>query len=305
MTKNVLIDLNGCKLDFTCGGIMVQFELCRVLCELGVNARIKASKNIKNSVCNSYYNNDFPIDNNCVVIYGETIEGNPLNANNIVRWILGPVGVSSSINISNTWQKDDLVYYFNSEEKFNINPERIGNIYKLLNCHYINPYTKQTNLEERVGVCYTIRKAREMHRNNLRLVHPKGSFEITREHTQMQCIEFFNAHKWFMCYDPLTFYIIISALCGCIPIVYKVAGLTKQQWIQTTTAAEYCKSKGLDNLYGIAYGQEDMEYAKNTIHLVKDQWDDIVKFNKEKTIIPFINDIQDINNMLNTVKNNY
>jgi hypothetical protein len=84
-----------------------------------------------------------------------------------------------------------------------------------------------------------------------------------------------------------------------------VAGLTKQQWIQTTTAAEYCKSKGLDNLYGIAYGQEDMEYAKNTIHLVKEQWDNIIKYSKEQIIVPFINDIQDINNMLNVVKNNY
>jgi hypothetical protein len=283
---------------------MVQFELCGVLCELGVNARIKASENIKNSVCNSYYNNDFPIDDNCVVIYGETIEGNPLNAKNVVRWILGPVGVACNINIPNTWGKNDLVYYFNSETKFITSPEKLGTVYKLLNSIYINPYAKQTNFEERMGICYTIRKARQMH-NNLSLVHPKSSFEITREHTQMQCIEFFNKFKWFISYDPLTFYIIIAALCGCIPVVYKIAGLTKQQWIQTTAAAEYVKDKGLDNLYGIAYGQEDMGYAERTIHLVKEQWDDIIRFNKETTLVPFINDLENFNNELNSVKNNF
>ena len=94
-------------------------------------------------------------------------------------------------------------------------------------------------------------------------------------------------------------------MCGCIPVVYKVNGLNKKEWIQTTAAAEYCKSKGMDNLYGIAYGREDMEYAKDTIHLVKEQWENILEFNKEKTIVPFINDINDFDNMQNTIEKNY
>ena len=110
-----------------------------------------------------------------------------------------------------------------------------------------------------------------------------------------------------MSYDSSTFYTIIAALCGCIPVVYKVQGLNKQQWIQTTAASEYVKSKGLDNLYGIAYGEEDLEYAESTIHLVKEQWDDIIKFNKEKTIVPFINDIQNFDDerMLNNIGENF
>jgi molecular chaperone GrpE (heat shock protein) len=88
-------------------------------------------------------------------------------------------------------------------------------------------------------------------------------------------------------------------------VVYKINGLTKQEWIKTTAAAEYCNSKGLDNLYGIAYGRENMEYAKNTIHLAKEQWEDILKFNKENTIVPFINDIENFENALNTIQNNY
>jgi ferritin-like protein len=98
----------------------------------------------------------------------------------------------------------------------------------------------------------------------------------------------------------------MAAMCGCISIIYPVDGLTKQQWIQTTAAAEYCKSKSLDNLYGIAYGISPSEYnyAFRTIHLVKQQWNDIIKFTTEKTIVPFIKDIQNFENMKNTVEAN-
>jgi len=81
--------------------------------------------------------------------------------------------------------------------------------------------------------------------------------------------------------------------------------LTKLEWINTSAAAEYVKSKGLDNLYGIAYGLEDIQYAMDTIHLVKEQWEDIQKFNKEMSIVPFINDIHNFKNMQNTLQNNY
>ena len=305
MIKNIIIDLQEHKYDIKCGGITVQFVLCKLLCEQGINAKIKSNYHIDNHICNKYYKNDFPIDDNVAIIYGETIEGNPSNAKNVIRWILAPLGFFFDNDTINTWGKNDLVYYFNSEQKFYQNPEKLGNIYKLLNCFYINPYVKNTNLENRNGICYTIRKAQQVHKNGFNLVHPKNSFEITGDHNQLYYINVFNKYKWFMCYDPLTFYIVIAALCGCIPVVYKINGLNKQEWIQTTAAAEYCKSKGIDNLYGIAYGQEDMYYAEETIHLVKQQWEEIIEFNKKRTIIPFVNDLETFDNQKNTVEKNY
>ena len=109
----------------------------------------------------------------------------------------------------------------------------------------------------------------------------------------------------FISYDPCTFLSIMASLCGCISVVYPWDGLTKQEWLNTTAVAEYIKSKGLDNLYGIAYGLEDVQYAKDTLHLVKEQWTDIQNFNKDTTIVPFINDIQNFENIQNTVQNNY
>ena len=109
----------------------------------------------------------------------------------------------------------------------------------------------------------------------------------------------------FISYDPQTFLSIMAALCGCISVVYPLDGLTKQEWIHTTAASKYVKNKGLDNLYGIAYGLEDVQYATDTLHLVKYQWTDIQKFCRDTTIVPFINDIQNFENMQNTVQNNY
>jgi hypothetical protein len=290
--------------SFKCGGLVVQYLLASILSRLGLNVRIRAPNNIKNSIFNKYYNNDINLENT-IVIYGETIKGNPMNAKYVVRWILAELGIISPLEIANTWGKNDLVYYFNSEKKFIESPEKIGNIYKLLSIIYLNPYIKQTNFNTRKGICYTIRKGYEIHKNKLRLVHPKTAFEITREHGQMDYVKFFNTYEYFMCYDSNTFLVVMAALCGCIPVIYKVEGLTKKDWINTTSAAEYCKFKGIDNLYGIAYGREDMDYAKKTIHLVREQWNDIINFCKNKTVIPFINDIQNFDKMINTIQNNY
>jgi len=305
MQKNVIIDLVHTGFNLLCGGITVHFELCRILNELGVNAKIKSQYKTQNYICNNYYDNDFPVDNNCVVIYGEMIEGNPLNAKNVVRWILAPIEVFSSMNTVNTWGKNDLVYYFNMENKFSLFPERVGSVYKLLSTLHVNPSIQNYNLEKK-GTCYSLRKY-HMHKDGINVMHYNDSFEITYNHSQEECIEIFNKHEYFISYDPLTFLNTIAALCGCVSIVHPIKGLTKQQWLKTTAAAEYLKRKELDNLYGIAYGVDQSEIlnAFNTLHLVKEQWDDILKFNIETSVIPFLNNINNFENMENTVQNNY
>jgi len=159
------------------------------------------------------------------------------------------------------------------------------------------------NLKSRAGTCFTIRKS-HIHKK-LELVHPRNSFEITREHSQIKCINIFNQHTYFISYDPLTFLIVIAALCGCISIVKKVDGLSKQEWLDTTGAAEYLKETGTNSLYGIAYGADDLQNAINTIHLVKQQWNKIVKYSKNKYVLAFINDINNWNNNINTLESNF
>jgi len=302
--KNIIICLHTPKFTFTDGGTVVHFLLAKVLEEMGLNVRIYCPNQISNSIFSKYYNNDFPIDENCVVIYCEGALGNPLNAPLVVGWMLSKLGQNVPVTHMNTWGKNELVYYFNSEEKIANNPDKVGFIYKLLNVIYINPYAVNNNFPNRSGTCFTIRKAINTHGKMPQMVHPPGSTEI-KYHNQMQIIEIFNKHKYFISYDSLTFLTVIAALCGCISIVKKVDGLSKQDWLNTTAAAEYLKVSGEDMLYGIAYGAEEVEKATNTLHLVKEQWERIVQFSKDKYVASFIQDINDFPNMVNRVHNNF
>ena len=305
--KNILIYPHN-PFSYANGGMVVQFYLAKLLDEMGVNVRMYPSPQtgiVQNSIFNKFYNNDFLIDENTVVIYCEGIIGNPLNATNVVRWMLSVLGQNVPYDWVNTWGKNELVYYFNSELKFITNPEKVGNIYKLLTTIYVNPDIKQINYNERPEmICYTIRKAHHIHKSGIMCIHPPNSFEITWEHEQEDYIKIFNQYKYFVSYDSNTFLINIALFCGCIPIVYPVNGQTKLDWLHTTAMSEYLKHNNLDNFYGISYGIEDIQYAIDTMHLAKQQWDDVVRFNKQ-TFYDFINDMNNFENMKNTISNNY
>jgi hypothetical protein len=119
----------------------------------------------------------------------------------------------------------------------------------------------------------------------------------------MDCINIFNKREIFICYDPLTFLNIIAALCGCISVVIKVDGLpTQADWLKTTAAGAYVRDKGIERLYGIAYGIGEVGWANQTKHLVAQQWVDILEYCKSQTILPFLKDIEDLENAENTIQ---
>lgn len=300
--KNILIWAPS-VFDIGCGGLNVQYELCRILKEYGVNVNIYSPVKKQNPIFNDYYDNNFDL-NETIVIYGETIQGNPLNAPYVVRWILAPLGICSHPLQFRVWGKNDLVYYFNSEEKMKIYPNKLGNVYKLLSIVYISPYIKNNNKEPRSGVCYTIRKGNEYHNNQIEIVHPSNSFEVVRNHTLLECVDIFNTYEYFYSYDPCTFLNIIAAMCGCISVVVKVKGKSKNEWLNTIAAVEYLKETG-EPLYGIAYGEEEIEFAKTTLHLVEGQWISINNFFRKKYVESFITDITHFESQINNIENNF
>ena len=302
--KNILIYLHMSKFSFTNGGIVVQYYLGSILDKIGIKVRLHSEIMIKNLLFNNFYDNDFKIDDNLVVIYCEGIKGNPLNAPNVVRWMLSELGKNVPYQYLYTWGKKELVYYFNYELKFEKKPDKINKIYKLLTCLYLSPEIKQTNYGSRSGTCITFRK-KNMYNSNIKYIHPIESFEITAEHSQDDYIQFFNHYEYFISYDQLTFINIIASICGCISIIYPIDGVSKYEWLKMTALWPYLKANNLDNIYGIAYGMDDIEYARKTIHLVKGQWDEIHDFSFQKSILPFLNDINHFNNLENTIENNY
>ena len=283
--------------NFTCGGLVVQYELCKIIDSLGINIRIRAPENINNSIFSKFYENDFDL-NNTLVIYGETITGNPLNAPYVMRWILAPLGVIVYKDIYKTWGPNDIVYYFNSDKTFSNNEAMIGQMYKTLTCIYINPLIKNYNDPIRKGYCHTFRKSH--YHKTLRYAHPPKSFEIANGCKVVDCINIFNKREIFISYDPLTFLNIIAAMCGCVSVVIKVDGISDhKEWLKTTGVSSYIKEKSIEKLYGIAYGIGEIAWARETLHLVYQQWTDILEYCKNQTILPFLNDIRYLNNLEN------
>ena len=288
------------------GGTVVQYYLAKYIDLFGTKIRIKVINEkiyFKNPYYNNYYEDDLDL-NNTVIIYAETIKGNPLNGKYVVRWILAELGIIANKDIYNTWNKDNLVYYFNTEKKFEEYPEKIGTIYKQLSLLCIYDKIQNYNIKRiHNSWCHTFRKTN--YHSFIKHIHPDDSFEITREHNQEDYIHFFNQYKYFISYDPLTFINIIAAICGCISIVYPIEGVSKYDWLKMIAGWPYLKENNLDNLYGIAYGIDDIEYAQNTIHLVKTQWEEIHDFSLKNTVLPFLDDINHFENLENTVENNY
>ncbi len=301
LNKNIIIYPHF-PLNLNDGGTTVQYYLASILNNLGIN--VKICNVYDNNSSNILYNNFITTTEianmdmeNIIVIYCEGIIGNPLNAKYVVRWMLSKLGQNVPYERYLSWGNNELIYFFNSEidiidQDLNI---------KYLSLLYVNPRMQNLN-QERNGDCYTIRKTVVNHKEK---IHSDNAFEIHRSHTQDDYINIFNRYEYFISYDPVTFLSIIAALCGCISIVCPIDGISKKDYFQMTAVYEYMKDKNLDSLYGIAYGNssEEINFARNTKHLLNDQMRDITNWMIEKYVKSFINDLCNWENNKNTLNN--
>ena len=288
------------------GGINVLYYLAKKLEQTGKNVRIYPTFGIIESPhFNKYYKNDFDITD-CIVVYCEGTIGNPLCARYTIRWMLSELGKNVPYNYMNTWNQKELVYYFNTENRIESSHELQGTVYKLLPLLLIPPIFKNLSTGRiENSCCFTIRKGNHM-RNSISQIHPQNSFEITRHHNHANLVEIFNKFVFFISYDPITFLNIMAILCGCISIVAPMPDMSKDEWLKTTAGYGYLLSNNIKGYYGIAYGVEEIEWAKLTIHLAKQQWDDIITYNNKfyESFVEDLNHLED-GTLQNTVENNY
>jgi len=276
------------------GGTVVQYYLAQLLDSLGVDVKICNiyDNNAQTTIFNKFIDkNDITDLDNTIVIYCEGIQGNPLNAKYVVRWMLSKLGQNVPHNYYYTWGPQELVYFFNSDNSIVDNNISV----KYLSLFYTNPKIKNFNYE-RKGICFTTRKVKQKHAT-VKKLHPANAFEITRNHTQNNYIGIFNKYKLFISYDPLSFLSIIAAMCGCISVIYPVEGLSKRDYFKMTALHEYMIDKNINEIYGIAYGikQSEIDYSRSTLHLVADQIKDIQNWMIEKNVKNFMHDLSNWN----------
>ena len=290
-----------------CGGIMVLHYIGQLLKNKNINVKMYAERG-PNEVFSDFTTN---VDSeNIITIYPEVITGNPLNSKYVIRWILAEVGKNIEYNVIHSWNHSDLVYYYLSEKKIIDSPEKIDSIYKFLSTIYLKPKTFVNYHQERNGYCHIFKKAYSFHKNGIQTFHPPDSVELTNFDNYTELVDFFNRFKYFICYDPACFLVFLAGLCGCIPILHPVDGISKEQWFtgqgDTYSAFyEYYKNNEYSNYPGIAYGIEDVPHAESTIHLLPEELNKQIKYINNRSIDRFIVDIQNFDKQINTVGNNY
>jgi hypothetical protein len=253
------------------GGIKVMHKLCDMLNANGSEAYLMPIHIRDDFYTCSDYNTPLItqeiLDNldNAVVIYPEGIQGNPLNAKNVVRWILGPFDQQAA----KTYSKSDLVYWY-MDYYYN---DYLGQKDNQL---FISEFHSEMFINagyERNGSCYTIRKSKSIPNS-----HPEDSifipFNAAGDLTGLA--KLFNRTERFYCYDNYTFLFTQAAMCGCISVVIPDGTKTKEEWLDGSRLYKY----------GIAYGEDDIPRALATLPLMFKEIDQI-KLEMNEQVIKF------------------
>ncbi len=105
---------------------------------------------------------------------------------------------------------------------------------------------------ERSGSAYAIRKGR-----GKRIQHDLSDSLLIDGKPHQEVAAIFKRVKTFISYDPYTAYSWFAALCGCDSVVIPDEGVDAESWYPDP-----------EDRYGLAYGFEGIEEAKNTRHLL-------------------------------------
>jgi hypothetical protein len=281
--------------DINCGGIVALHNLAKIINDLEspkIYAKLFIINNLKykNIFCNDFASID-DIDDNTMVIYPEGIEGNPLDSKNVIRWILLDLGIEMPSNHYLKWNKNDLVYFWESKEKYN-------KYFKQLACPWFNNifYNKGLEFDKRNKTCYLIKKGKLIHKN-INFFHKKDSIKLDNITSLNEICNIFNECKYFYCYDLNTMFILYASYCGCIPILYPSKDIDKNELNKNRITN--CNGNIID--IGFAYGNSSDEINNAIIQNknIKESVNNIFNFCKQNVNI-FCNEIYD--SMFNNIK---
>jgi hypothetical protein len=258
----------------TSGGIVVLHKLCHLLNEIGFEAYVCPQFNIFEVSARNFprklasfllsefrrKKSDFRLNesfntplidgvkekslDDFIVIYPEIISGNPLEAKNVVRWLLHQPGFhSGKVN----YATGELYYKFNSAiNDFNIHGSVLSdNELKVI--HYpLDVYYRPEESGGRRGTAYCLRKGKHK-----QLQHDLADSVLIDGKPHEEVAEIFRNVNTFISYDTYTAYSIFAVLCGAQSIVVPDEGVDIDEW--------YPDPKDRN---GIAYGFSQAELAR-------------------------------------------
>ncbi len=218
-----------------------------------------------------------PISDDWVVIYSEGVADNPLRASNVVRWLLHQPGYNYGYT---AFGNSELIVAYSESylRNFQLPLSKIANtrlyippvnLYYYLNENPL-PYSKRN------GVAYCLRKGRDK-----QLVHDASSSILVDGFTHEEMAEVFKTVKTFISYDSKTAISVFAALAGADSIVIPDPGVDMLSWEPEERYR-----------YGVAYGFENIEWARKTRPLLlKTIQDDVAQ--TEKIIHSFVEEVNE------------
>jgi hypothetical protein len=237
------------------GGVVVLHKLCDILLTLGYDAYLypfgRFQENQPYYVVNPDYKSQILTELDTekdIVIYPEIQPGNPAETKNVVRYILNRYHLPDYDNYMSSWGDSDFWLYHDNMWYDGLRDKNILTIRETkLN------FFENLNLERNVEACFTYRK-KHHEVDNLNIIHPPDAIEIPFSISDEELLQIFNKCKKFYSYDLETYLNVIAVACGCESIIVPYKNLTKQE---SSTPKN-----------GVAYGLDDLEYAKNTTDIL-------------------------------------
>lgn len=228
----------------------------------------------------------FPYDKT-VSIYPQIHRGNPFNTIHNVRWIL----YDTEWEIEKNYDENDVYFNYGNFKTFRKTDDK-----KLTVFNYNFDKLYQTNSGKRKGFCHLIHKHTPP--GGLEIFDKLDSFDLTNWKSKGAydyLRENLNQYEYFLTYDQKSFYPLAAGLCGCKTIILNPgpsyefaenAWSSSEKYSDSLTPTEYRLLNPIQ-MFGVAYGWDDIQWANNTIGMVKDHLLELEKIDR-KTVDNFV-----------------
>lgn len=257
------------------GGVVVSHKLCYELAKRGYKVTIFTDPEYPHPNISVQKNSDennlnFEYDSEKTVIIPSFNWKNNTKIKNVVRWALYHIEKDSISNVEET----DEIFNFGT---FNLPLSKQQRKLTLFNYNEDILFNRKLNRNKKY--CHILLK------NNppcaKEIVQHFNSFSLD-DYKNRGCFNYladkFNEYEYFLTFDDKTFLTTAAAMCGCIPIILKNNQISP---------IIYREQNPIQSI-GVAYGIDDLDWAKNTIGFVSEHINFLIEKDNE-TIDSFIN----------------
>lgn len=184
------------------------------------------------------------------VVYPERLDGNPLQAKNVVRWLLNVPGARGG---SMKYGENDLFFHFGPNFR-----TKAFQSSGLLRVHDFELGVFKKSKRKRLGIAIIIRKSRSYRKSHSLEKVGVPVVDFISDLKRDQVAKFMNSLLVFVSYDTESFHSVQAALSGALSVVVPRRELTRSDFYRS----EIMK-------YGVAYGFRGVPWAILTRHKVE------------------------------------